>query len=127
MIPKTVNSVLLRQNPHNVHEWMKRADLYKEKPRQCINTFTEALQTVDPLKAVGKLHKLWISFSKFYEDNEQIDDARTIFEKASKVQFRSVDDLAAIWCEYAEMELRHENFDGALRLMRRATTLPGKR
>ena len=39
-----VNSVLLRQNPHNVHEWMKRAELYKEKPRQCINTFTEALQ-----------------------------------------------------------------------------------
>jgi len=29
---------------------MKRAELYKEKPRQCINTFTEALQTVDPMK-----------------------------------------------------------------------------
>ena len=58
------------------------------------------------MKAVGKLHKLWMAFSKFYEDNDQIDDARTIFEKAAKVQFRSVDDLAAIWCEYAEMELR---------------------
>jgi len=79
------------------------------------------------MKAVGKLHKLWIAFSKFYEDNDQIDDARTIFEKAAKVQFRSVDDLAAIWCEYAEMELRQENYNGALRLMRRSTTLPGKR
>ena len=66
---------------------MKRAELYKEKPRQCINTFTEALQTVDPLKAVGKLHKLWIAFAKFYEDNEQIDDARTIFEKVWKMVF----------------------------------------
>ena len=27
--PFLVNSVLLRQNPHNVHEWMKRAELYK--------------------------------------------------------------------------------------------------
>ena len=125
--PFLVNSVLLRQNPHNVHEWMKRAELYKEKPRQCINTFTEALQTVDPLKAVGKLHKLWIAFAKFYEDNEQIDDSRTIFEKAAKVQFRTVDDLAAIWCEYAEMELRQENYDGALRLMKRSTALPQKR
>ena len=85
------------------------------------------MQTVDPLKAVGKLHKLWIAFAKFYEDNEQIDDARTIFEKAAKVQFRTVDDLSAIWCEYAEMELRQENYDGSLRLMKRATTLPGKR
>ena len=42
--PFLVNSVLLRQNPHNVHEWMKRAELYQNKPRQCINTFTEALQ-----------------------------------------------------------------------------------
>ena len=62
------------------------------------------------------MHKLWIAFAKFYEDNEQIDDARTIFEKAAKVQFRTVDDLAAIWCEYAEMELRQENYDGALRI-----------
>ena len=93
-----VNSVLLRQNPHNVHEWMKRAELYKEKPRQCINTFTEALQTVDPLKAVGKLHKLWIAFAKFYEDNEQIDDARTIFEKVSKVDFYEREVIASGKC-----------------------------
>ncbi len=25
-----------------------------------------------------------------------------------------VDDLATIWCEWAEMELRHENHDEAL-------------
>ena len=31
-----------------------------------------------------------------------------IFEKATKVNFKHVDDLAAVWCEYAEMELRHE-------------------
>ena len=34
--------------------------------------------------------------------------ARVIFDKATKVQFKSVDDLANVWCEYAEMELRHE-------------------
>ena len=31
-----------------------------------------------------------------------------IFEKATKVNYRNVDDLASVWCEYAEMELRHE-------------------
>ena len=31
-----------------------------------------------------------------------------IFEKATKVGFRVVDDLASVWCEYTEMELRHE-------------------
>lgn len=26
-----LNSVLLRQNPHNVHEWHKRAKLFKDQ------------------------------------------------------------------------------------------------
>lgn len=44
--------------------------------------------------------------------------ARTIFEKATKVSYKQVDDLAAVWCEYGEMELRHENYDQALRILR---------
>ena len=97
-----------------------------------INTFTEAVQTVDAAQAVGKPHLLWVNFAQFYEENKQIAEvsatplatppvwgsaeqmrpprpqARVIFEKATKVDFRNVDDLAALWCEWAEMELRHE-------------------
>lgn len=32
--PLLLNSVLLRQNPHNVNEWLKRVDLLKEKPKE---------------------------------------------------------------------------------------------
>lgn len=32
--PLLLNSVLLRQNPHNVHEWHKRVKLYEGIPRQ---------------------------------------------------------------------------------------------
>ncbi|CAK8697921.1 unnamed protein product [Clavelina lepadiformis] len=125
--PLLLNSVLLRQNPHNVHEWLKRVELYKEQPREVINTYTEAIQTVDILKAVGKPHNIWVSFAKFYEENDQIDDARTIFNKATLVQYKAVDDLASVWCEFAEMEIRHENFDAAINLLKRATALPTKR
>ncbi len=37
-----------------------------------------------------------------------------------------MDDLASVWCEWAEMELRHKNFKRALDLMRRATYTPDK-
>lgn len=43
-------------------------------PAQIINTYTEAVQTVDPFKATGKPHTLWVAFAKFYEDNGQLDD-----------------------------------------------------
>ncbi len=32
--PILVNSVLLRQNPHNCNEWLKRVELLKEKPKE---------------------------------------------------------------------------------------------
>jgi pre-mRNA-splicing factor SYF1 len=125
--PFLLSSVLLRQNPHNVHEWLKRVKLFEGKPRDMINTFTEAVQTVSIDQAVGKVHSLWTSFAKFYEDKGQLVEARVIFDKATKVPFRNVDDLATVWCEYAEMELRHEYYDRALQLMQRATAMPAKR
>ena len=39
---------------------------------QIINTFTEAVQTVDIDQAIGKPHSLWVAFAKFYEDNGQL-------------------------------------------------------
>merc|ERR1719450_1021283 len=85
--PLLLNSVLLRQNPHNVAEWQKRVDLLEGKPRDVVNTFTEAVQTIDPKQAVGKLSSLWVNFAKFYEANKQIEDSRIIFEKATHVAY----------------------------------------
>ncbi|XP_063304466.1 pre-mRNA-splicing factor SYF1 [Pelobates fuscus] len=125
--PLLLNGVLLRQNPHNVHEWHKRVQLYQGKPHEIINTYTEAVQTVDPAKATGKPHTLWVSFAKFYEDNGQIDDARAILQRATQVKYTHVDDLASVWCQFGEMELRHENYDQALRILRKATAVPARK
>ncbi|XP_013113149.1 pre-mRNA-splicing factor syf1 homolog [Stomoxys calcitrans] len=122
-----LNSVLLRQNPHNVHEWHKRVKLYEDKPHEIINTYTEAVQTVQPKLAVGKLHTLWVEFAKFYESNGQVDDARVVFERATEVEYVKVEDLASVWCEWAEMEIRQENFEEALKLMQKATVMPKRK
>ena len=50
---------------------------------QIINTYTEAVQTVDPQLATGKLHTLWVSFAKFYEDAKQIEDVRFLSSNIS--------------------------------------------
>jgi len=125
--PLLLNSVLLRQNPHNVVEWQKRVTLLEGKPREIVNTYTEAVQTVDPKQAVGKLFTLWVNFAKFYESNKQINDARIIFEKATHVAYLKVEDLASVWCEWVEMELRHNNYEDGLKLMQKATAPPPRR
>ncbi len=44
----------------------------------------------------------------------------------TQVALKYVEDLATVWCEWCEMELRHKNFKRALELMRRATYTPDK-
>lgn len=119
-----LNSVMLRQNPHNVNDWLRRVELYEGKPRDVIRTYTEAIQTIDVAESVGKIHDLWIEFAKFYDANGQLPDARTIFKKAILVNYKAVDHLACVWCAWAEMEIEHENYDEALSIMKRATAMP---
>lgn len=48
----------------------------------------------------------------------------THFASFGQVAFKYADDVATVWCEYAEMELRNQNFRRAVELLRRATSAP---
>ncbi|OCF37080.1 pre-mRNA-splicing factor SYF1 [Kwoniella heveanensis CBS 569] len=135
--PFLVNEVLLRRNPNEVVEWEKRVALYGDDDEKVVETYVKALDTINPRKATGPLYPLFVNFAKFYEEGGSKDpetgeprnepdlkQARKIFERGTKVPFKAVDELAEVWCEWAEMELRNENYDEAIRLMQRATTIP---
>lgn len=42
----------------------------------------------------------------------------------SQARYRYVEDLAAVWGEWVEMELRHKNYRQALELAQRCVTVP---
>uniref|UniRef100_A0A914RVW2 Pre-mRNA-splicing factor SYF1 n=1 Tax=Parascaris equorum TaxID=6256 RepID=A0A914RVW2_PAREQ len=94
--PLLLNSVLLRQNPHNAHEWLNRVQLYEGNKVKQVETYEEAVRTVQP-----KLQ--------------------------TEPPYCKVDDLATVWCEYAEFELRNREPERARKLMRRATAAPPRR
>ncbi|KAI4123287.1 MAG: hypothetical protein LQ338_005336 [Usnochroma carphineum] len=122
--PFLVNDVLLRQNPNNVVEWEKRVALWGDNKKEVVQTYTNAIAAVQPRKAVGKFHELWLNYAKFYEEGGDLRSARIIMEKAVKVPYKSVAELAETWCGWAEMELRNENFDRAVDIMAKATQAP---
>ncbi|KAF0903171.1 hypothetical protein E2562_025753 [Oryza meyeriana var. granulata] len=123
--PELLNRVQLRQNPHDVQAWHARAKLFDEEPAMKAATFVEAVKTVDPAKATGKPpHTLWLAFAKMYEDRGLIDSAREVLQRATQASFKAADHLAAVWCEWAEMELRQRNVDRAIELIRQATSEP---
>ncbi|KAL6198070.1 hypothetical protein ACLB2K_027862 [Fragaria x ananassa] len=122
--PELVNSVALRQNPHNVEQWHRRVKLFEGNPAKQVLTYVEALKTVEPMLAVGKPHTLWVAFAKLYETQGDIANARVVFETAVQANYKDVDDLACVWCESTEMELRNRNSRRARELMSVATAEP---
>lgn len=116
-----VNDVLLRQNPNNVVEWAKRVGLWGDNKAQVVGTYTDAIKTINPKKAAGRFGQLWAGFAKFYEENGDLKTAREVMEKATKVGYRSVNELADVWIDYAEMEIRADNIDKAREIMALAT------
>ena len=131
--PILLNNVRLRQNPHDVRQWQYRVNLFMDpakgavtepQPAKAVIAFTEGVKTVDPMKAVGKLSLLWINFAKFYEKYDDMENAMRVFEKATQVWFKSVEELAAVWSEWVEMLLRHDLLEEAYQTCLQATTPP---
>jgi pre-mRNA-splicing factor SYF1 len=61
--PFLLNSVTLRQNPHNCQEWNNRIGLcQKSDVVQIIKTYSQAVTSIDPQKATGSLFRLQIFY-----------------------------------------------------------------
>lgn len=137
--PLLLSAVLLRQNPHNVREWLRRADEYSSRGQAAdvARTLGEAVRTVNPFQAAGgRARDLWVRLAKEYEASAvaacgglplakgaaapELSGARRVFERAVAAPAKSADDVAALWCSWAEMEVRCGNPKAALRVMQRA-------
>nr|XP_051204028.1 uncharacterized protein LOC127317512 [Lolium perenne] len=123
--PELLNGVLLRQNPHDVQAWHERAKIFDKDPARHAATYVDAVRTVDPAKATGKPpHTLWLALAKMCEDRGRVECARDVFQRATQANFTATDHLAAVYCEWANMELRQQNPDRAMDIMRQATSEP---
>lgn len=127
--PTLLSDVRLRQNPHNVHEWHKRARMFKKSNDRAkvVECYTEAIAAVDArIASNGRPHTLWLAFAAYYEKTNCVSNARKVLEKAisDASRFATPQDAAAVWCEYAEMELRLKLPNRALNVLARGTKQP---
>lgn len=126
--PLLLNHVLLKQNPHNVVEWLKRSNLYLEcgQSSQAIATLNDGMKKVSSKAAMnGSPADLYKALASLYEDRlNDYSKARSVFERICcpmpEYWFRDSDDLAQCYAAWVEMELRHEHWDQALSVARRS-------
>ena len=120
--PFLLSDAIIRQNPNNVKEWLKRVKLCKDDKELIISTFEKAIKTVNPHKAFGKLENLYIEFSKFYEGIDNLEKANETFHRATQLHFKSLESGANIWSEWSEMHLRCGNHYDAYYVAKRGCT-----
>ena len=56
------------------------SQLFKDDAKKKL-VYAEAVKTVDPQKAVGKPHTLWVEFAKLFEKELNLPQARALFKK----------------------------------------------
>lgn len=134
--PFMVNEVLLRQNPHNVQEWLNRIGGYLKKEsstqEEIVAVFEQALVTINPKKASGKFQSVWIEYARYMEElsvaenlaSPNLSQARQIFERSFRVAYKHPDNLAECYIACCEMELRHKNEQEAFNILARGTAPP---
>ncbi|KAL7473942.1 hypothetical protein ACHAXS_014309 [Conticribra weissflogii] len=134
--PLLLNRVLLRQNPHNVGEWIKRSKLYMDlgEVDMATSALEESLKSVIARKAVnGSPSSLVLRLIDIHEnERKDVNAARGVLERIcskNEYDFQETEDLAQCHAAWVELELRQENWDMALNLVRRSVSgkISGKR
>jgi len=127
--PLLLNRVLLRQNPHNVGEWIKRSKLYLDlgEADMAADALEESLRAVDARKCVnGSPCTLVLTLVDILENKRKDPDgARRVLDRIcaeGDFDFADAEDLAQCHTAWVELELRAEDWDAALNLARRATS-----
>ena len=92
--PFLLNSTILRRNPNNVSEWLKRIELMKEKKdiNMIKNLYEESLNTIKINDAYGKLSELYISYANFYENINDIKKANEIYYKGCNLNYKKTEE-----------------------------------
>lgn len=129
--PLLLNKVLLRQNPNDVGEWLKRSRLYieSEQTPQAAAALEEALQKVHARRAFGgNPSQIVLQLIKVYEEDcKDVSKARDLLDRICNqwvYDFINVDDLAECHAAWVELELRREDWDEALEIIRRSVVVP---
>src|SRR5258706_12780951 len=77
-------------------------------------TYIKVIKIIIPQKATLNYHNIFVNFAKFYEQGgvmsmvaPNLNSAQQAFEPGM-MPFRMTDELAEVWCEWAEMKICNE-------------------
>ena len=118
--PFLKNSTILRRNPNNVSEWLKRIELMKEKKDLNLikNLYEECLNTIKINFAYGRLSEIYISYANFFEENNNIKKANEIYYKGCNLNFKNTEENVNMWCLWCEMNVRQKRYQDAYHIIK---------
>ncbi|KRX03383.1 hypothetical protein PPERSA_12662 [Pseudocohnilembus persalinus] len=116
----------IRVNKNSVSDWIRKIELQSENIEDQLAVFSSAIDSIDPTKAEnGSLADIYIKFSQFYFNYGTFKNANDILFKATKSNFKSIEDVITplILLNYAEFLDKNHYYEESFKIYEHGLTL----
>ncbi|SBS88767.1 pre-mRNA-splicing factor SYF1, putative [Plasmodium ovale] len=113
-----IADIKLKNNQKNVYIWLGKIDAVEEKTEK-IEFYNKCLKHFEGTDYIGRLSDLYISYAYYHYNHDEYEEALKVFNRAIRERnFKSISEMANIFCAWIEMELLQKNYKEALNIAR---------
>ncbi|CRG96996.1 pre-mRNA-splicing factor SYF1, putative [Plasmodium gallinaceum] len=113
-----IADIKLKNNKNNVYIWLSKIDAIEDKDEK-IDLFNKCLEYFQNNDYSGKLSDIYITYAYYHYNNNNYDESKKIFYRAiEEKNFKSLNEIASIFCSWVELELLQKNYKEALNIAR---------
>ncbi|GAW83734.1 pre-mRNA-splicing factor SYF1 [Plasmodium gonderi] len=113
-----IADIKLKNNQKNVYIWLSKIDVV-DNDREKIDLYNKCLKYFEENDYVGRLSDVYISYAYFYYNNNAYEKSVQVFNRAIRDKnFKTLNEIASIFCSWIEIELLENNSKQALNISR---------
>ncbi|ANQ10943.1 Uncharacterized protein PCOAH_00053110 [Plasmodium coatneyi] len=113
-----IADIKLKNNQKNVYVWLGKIDAV-ETANEKVDLYNRCLKHFEDGDYAGRLSDVYISYAYFHYNRNEYDKAVNVFNRAVRDHsFKTLNEIASVYCSWIEVELLEGNSKKALRIAR---------
>lgn len=102
-----LNSVKLRLDNNNISFWIERFRLLEQDETAIDKAFSDCINTVKPIKAVGLYSKVWNYIAEYHERKGALNEMNQVFLQALETEFKLKSEYSRLFRLWVEALVRN--------------------
>lgn len=113
-----IADIKLKNNQKNVYVWLGKIDAV-ETTEEKVDLYNRCLKHFEDGDYEGRISDVYISYAYFHYNRNEYEKAVNVFNRSVRYHnFKTLNEIASVYCSWIEVELLEGNFKKALRIAR---------